>query len=575
LDTLAESVEGVEAIVALSPFYFLIFIFPVLFILLSMTTAGAIRIRRRSVLELLQDNTSIRQKDKKTANMKNEDYADSDKTGIEDSKYISPSKQDVVSSKFMDMGSSASNFTQFNYDALPLSEKEKLKNRWYYIYSHILRSKIKSGLAFSLALLFLLVLSFLQESINNIQLDIDRLYDTTVVRGEIMPPPLLGGLPSVARLSKGIPDMLLETSFLQNDLFKAGYDNLMVIPVDSEGELPYNWDEQLGINKDMNWEVVAGSDYVIAFNDIEDFTIAHSRILFDDAVIRLLPDGRFMEDFHIDFAEGFDASSFEYVAGEPIPIIMAAERDSQTKPIIDSGARVYLGVDNGRGIWQVGEWHYLPAIVIGTHNKNILIEDNYASRELVHATLMPIPALEALKGEEVRYISIEFEINPSWNKQLDKVEEELGDIVHQARMHGESLILHLHDEELRAVVMPLEENLVLLQNLYPIAISLLVVIALIFYMILILQNAKNAAIMRVLGMTKKDSRLTLWLKNMITCSLGLLMGLFIVLLLNWGFGVSSTLSLMGLFFISSALGSVLGAILITNRAPLDLLQVKE
>jgi ABC-type lipoprotein release transport system permease subunit len=574
MDSLTESVGGSETIASLPIYYFFILSCVVLFLLIAMFTIGAIRLSRHSVLELLQNSTATRQKDKEQARKKVEESADSNMDGSTDSKSTSARMEDFVKLKPLDSRSSSDLFTQFGGDALPTGKKEKFKNKCNYIFSYILRSKIKSGLAFLIALTFILVFSFLQESINNIQLEINRLYEATVVRGEMLPPPV-GEVARVARLSKDIPDMLLETPFLQNDLFIAGYDNLIVIPTDTEGNMPYNWDELLEIDRDIGWEVTVAADHVIAFNDIPHFTIAHSREVFDDAVIRTLPDGRFMEDFHIDFADGFDASHFVYTAGEPIPIIMSAERSSQMKPTIEPGTRVYLGVNNERSLWDLGEWHYLPAVIIGTHNRNILFEDFFDAQWLIYATLMPIPALEALKGEEMRYISVNFEINPVWNKQLDEVEEELSDIARQALMRGENLTLQIHDEELRAVVMPLEENLVLLQNLYPAAISLLAVIALVFNMILMLQNAKNAAIMRVLGMTKKDSRIILWSKNLITCFLGLTLGLFIVMVLGWGFGVLSTLGLMGIFFISSALGSALGALLVTNRAPLDLLQVRE
>jgi hypothetical protein len=324
------------------------------------------------------------------------------------------------------------------------------------------------------------------------------------------------------------------------------------------------------------WYTPHALDYTLAFYDLELFARAHSRGAFDDAVTRVLPGGIPMGDFHVTFGEEFNESSFVFIEREPIPIIVPEEcRRPDIKPNISVGDEVYLGVLIGRTNMRPGEWQFMEAVVVGTHNRNILMDGIPFTLEYMYSVLMPLGALEALQGEELRYINIDFEIDPVWNRELYMVEEELLYIANQSILLGSQINLMLHDEELREVVVPLEGNLSLLEMMYPVAIGLLMGIVLIVNMILMLQNAKNAAIMRVLGMTKRNSRLTLWLKNMITPLLGLVMGLLIVLVLSWGFGVVSTLGLMGLLFISSALGSVLGAVLITNRAPLDLLQVKE
>ena len=94
-------------------------------------------------------------------------------------------------------------------------------------------------------------------------------------------------------------------------------------------------------------------------------------------------------------------------------------------------------------------------------------------------------------------------------------------------------------------------------------------------MLLMLQNARDAAIMRVLGGTKLKSRNILTMESLLVCVLGLLIGLCILIFTSWGFGVVSAFLLMGLYFVGVLIGSIAGAILVTNRPPLDLLQVKE
>ena len=59
------------------------------------------------------------------------------------------------------------------------------------------------------------------------------------------------------------------------------------------------------------------------------------------------------------------------------------------------------------------------------------------------------------------------------------------------------------------VVIPMEQNLSLLKLLYPVAIVLSAIMGLGLLLLLMLQNAKVVAIMRVLGTSKNKSRTTL------------------------------------------------------------------
>jgi len=94
-------------------------------------------------------------------------------------------------------------------------------------------------------------------------------------------------------------------------------------------------------------------------------------------------------------------------------------------------------------------------------------------------------------------------------------------------------------------------------------------------MLLIQQNAKVAAILRVLGTTKTKSRATLCTEQIIICLVGLTLGLTVLAILGWGYGFISSLGLAGVYLTGAATGTIAGAVVITNRPPLELLQVKE
>ena len=125
------------------------------------------------------------------------------------------------------------------------------------------------------------------------------------------------------------------------------------------------------------------------------------------------------------------------------------------------------------------------------------------------------------------------------------------------------------------VVIPMEQNLSLLKLLYPIAIALSAIIGFGLSLLLMLQGAKVAAIMRVLGTTRAKSRATLCTEQAVVCLFGLVLGLAVLAAMGWGFGFVSSLGLAAVYLAGAATGSVAGAVVVTNRPPLELLQVKE
>lgn len=134
------------------------------------------------------------------------------------------------------------------------------------------------------------------------------------------------------------------------------------------------------------------------------------------------------------------------------------------------------------------------------------------------------------------------------------------------------------DEELRSVVQPLEKSLSLLQVLYPVSVLVAVLIGLGLSLLLVMQSARDAAILRVLGIPTGQVRGMYSLQQLLLSLFGTLMGLAGVgILRNEPAALLEQQLIFGvvLFLGGALLGAMLGVILITNKNPLELLQVKE
>jgi predicted lysophospholipase L1 biosynthesis ABC-type transport system permease subunit len=173
------------------------------------------------------------------------------------------------------------------------------------------------------------------------------------------------------------------------------------------------------------------------------------------------------------------------------------------------------------------------------------------------------------------YTSFRFGIIPDFNRDLQEVSANLEQAIRfTPHQWFNQLTANIHDEELRHVVEPMEQTLSLFRLLYPIAVILSIVLGAGLSVLLMLQNAKNAAIMTVLGMPKYKSRLMLWAELMIVCIAGAIIGMVVLAVITLSLGASLLLAALP-YIAGTIIGAAIGAILITNRAPLDLLQVKE
>jgi predicted lysophospholipase L1 biosynthesis ABC-type transport system permease subunit len=205
------------------------------------------------------------------------------------------------------------------------------------------------------------------------------------------------------------------------------------------------------------------------------------------------------------------------------------------------------------------------------HRYSCIIAGQYTGYD----TLIPISALEAMDGSQTKFTVAHFVLDPAKNRELERLRVEMEKPM---EVYSGQARFIIWDEELRIVLAQLEKNFSLLKVLYPVVIGVSVLIGAGLCFLLLLQATREAAIMRVLGTTRTAVRLALMIEPLILSILGLMIGLGMAHLL-WASPVlvaaSPLLISAGLYLAGVLAGSVVGAISVTNKKPIELLQVKE
>ena len=450
------------------------------------------------------------------------------------------------------------------------------------------RSPIKTIFVALAALLFVLAPSYLLVTIDNMRLEIDTLYETTPVLAEIKP----AADPGLVSFKHNIGDTMSQVAIraaltgkcTANEFIEAGYSWSVIVPATDEGLLPDDWDEIIGYNLDSTiFENYFAFNSLLAVNDISRFIIENSldySDLLPGTTRYFIMTGEKVDYFTIDFAEGFDESSFVLTPENPIPIIMSYEEMDRIG--LSNGDTVYINIAILDNSGVVVLWRNAQARVIGIHNRNI-IADNLApviAENMRDATVIPLETLEDMLGSDIGYTNFRFTVNPEKARELDDVTDvflRIIDLNNQNSLYSGFALLDftIQSEELRLVVKPLEQTVQLLVMLYPVVVILLTITAAVFSLLLVLQNARNAASMRVLGLRKSKVLITLALELCFVSLCGILIGVLVNSLLRWNsdsgtLAMSVCICVAGLFF-----GSVAGSIYLVTKPPLRLLQVKE
>ena len=445
----------------------------------------------------------------------------------------------------------------------------------------IKRTPTKTILVIAMALMFILALGWLSNTINFIESEINRLYDTTIITGEIVGPntdlntPIWGH-----NIPQSSLDILVDSGFINHYYTTALTRIGLFAPINYGVE---NLEGVRRIEQNMLSMIKTVSEFDIF---VEEATRPVS--------FGLELGGEFELELIVD--------SFEYVYGdgEAIPIIVHETLLNRNFMISSDSGTVHYRVDENGNIitnnLQLGDYVYLLAgheVMAGmggwapTNVYTARIVGVYSGGHRGVTYRMQRGLIIVPETRWSNYSTVTFTVNQENVRNLATLEYTLNDqlvynIYHVFREpwgYSQQLVgranhqVTLNDSELMLVVKPLEESLNLLRILEPIARTTSFVIGFGLSLLLILQNAKNVAIFRILGMSRVKVRFNMCAEYLSICILGIVFGFASVIIMGVTFTTASILCVI--YLAGTFSGAVLGVVAISQKPPIQLLQVRE
>jgi len=401
-----------------------------------------------------------------------------------------------------------------------------------YVLRHIRRAPLKSVLTVTVALCFTLSLGWISWSIERNEAELDRLYITTQVEAEIIKSnSSFTGYSGV--IWPRTVDAIISSGFVQS-VYLEGSSTVPHVFAVGEG----------GVRDDAR---VASDVTLLAF-DQQDLFFS-------------IKGGK---DLSVKYADGWDMSLFakDWTEIEEHPVMLPISIMAQLR-------------------LQLGDKVLIPNKAIGGTD-SFVIAGYYTGTvdgsKDTEPLLIPTSALKLLEGDRFLYSAAEFVLDPARNRELQEFRTRMETFFARGDVGIVKLDFLFWDGELTQVVEPLEKNLSLMAVLYPVTVAVSILIAAGLAALLMLQAAKDAAIMRVLGTAKGRARSMLCGEQLALSLLGLLLGLTLLIILRQDASAvinGPALACAALYLAGAICGAVPSAISVTNRMPLELLQVKE
>ncbi len=412
-----------------------------------------------------------------------------------------------------------------------------------YLFRHIVRSPLKSLLTFGTALLFVLAMGWMDGAILQNRSEIDRLYRTTVVEMDVLKGGSAGSIKGNGGgfITQKTIDAILQSGFIQSFELEETAVWPMVAPKNTSPEVKRLYDK----------DRAEGNVSLYAFD--------HTEAFFAGSGVQT----------QVTYADGWDETLFteewteERLNSETVPVVLP-----ERFPI-------EMSVQLGDEVYLVNLPNVTKAVVAGSYSGGVFLSD------IGDPVLLPLSLLNALatsQEADAYYTKAHFVIDPAKNSELPAFRETVKAIVEHPGAGLLDLNAVVWDEELRITIAPLEKNLDLMRVLFPVTIALSALIAGGLSLLLLLQNAREAALMRVLGMKKRKVRTLLNIEQLFISLIGALLGLLALAVLRQSLSAAfsaTPLLCAGLYLIGSLVGSILASVMVSNRMPLELLQVKE
>lgn len=280
----------------------------------------------------------------------------------------------------------------------------------------------------------------------------------------------------------------------------------------------------------------------------------------DALVVEKLPGVSYdFEESEVIYAEGWSEELFQ----------KEYSKEEKTYPIVvPDSIMESLHVNLGEKISLDAGSSHAEAVIAGVYTGKF---NNLSNIE--DLVLMPHSLMQRLYRKSLLYVIADFTIIPSKNQEIEDFRKTGKEIIEKDFRSKCPLELRIWDEELREAIEPMERNLRLMQILYPIAQLVAVLTGGMISLLLLLQNAKNAAILRVLGIPAKTVRSMLGAEKIVLGMIGIAAGILLCVILGkWN---PALIVSAALYFLGLLVGTIIGCIAVTRKKPLELLQVKE
>lgn len=394
---------------------------------------------------------------------------------------------------------------------------------------HACRSQGTTALILVVSILLIIALGWIQTAILQTGRKIDELYGNISVEAELLKRVSGSYTGKPGFISGTTVDSIIATGFVKESNLVAATTDAGLSNVSGHGSMISNF-TLCGITStdDLNQEL--SSDTMVTGGDGT-----------------------------ITFLSGWDDSMFarEYGSVEWYPIVVSEAMLEQLGAALDDQLLLSVGSQA------------VTAVIKGSYTGQF----NGLGNLNGDAVLMPLALMKALYQNNLYYSVAEFSLDPALNQNLDAFRTSAEQILENDTKSPLSLNLVIWDEELRMVVQPMEQNLTLMRVLYPIAQAVALLSAGAVALLLLLQEAKTAAMLRILGIPTRTVQRMLGMELL---TLGLA-GVSVGMLVATGLGKwSAQLPLCAaIYILGLALGTITGCIVITRRKPLELLQVKE
>ena len=549
LHTLVADTPGVEVQAALSGLWLLGIGGGILAIIFIALKIGAYGIARRPVLELLQNSMG--------APLRRSTKAE-----------LPPGNVPLFVLKDLPPPASETSFSPRN-----ISKAEVRR-----IFLQITRTPVKTALTAGTALILVFSLGWMQHTMTAIEAELEHLYEITEVQVDIRPVstldlfevPLVISAPYGNVISSNTVNVLESSDFIREAYLVSTTRIVHFLPAMPDGDFPYELRDEIRANEALLNE----PDIVYAFNSMDRFMAENGpqaigagdiAYMFEDGEFVGVGDGK----VRITYAPGFSSIDFGFpdqYRDAPIPVIVH-ESQLERWGVVPGDKAFVSNLAQRFGV------DFTPVQVIGSYSG--MVSREVPIGRLYEAILMPLSGAQTISGMTTSFSGATFFFDPAMTSDLSEFKAFVDNLLFNFGRAGRTLLRPFYnDGDLMRAAVPLEQNLFFLRVLYPITLALSFVIGAGLAVIIMMQNAKSAAILRALGITKNRVRTSVCAEILAVAVSGIILG--VAAMPVFGIGMASGLYLIvGLYLGGVFIGAVAGAMVISSRPPITLLQVKE